>query len=217
MTSNFLQPAKRCSLLRRRLGTTFQQFSEHWAGPHAAIALKMPGISRYTQNRVSEVLWQTGDSFACDGVVELEFTDAGAMAKAGEGDAVRTLLPQDEERFLDAITLCRVPGGAPQIRPGMSKVILTGCFSERGDVSSLRDLLQSSGTRSSTVDLVLETFHRSRLGFEADAPQVFATGWFDNVAAMRTAFSESSIWLHEAPPLFRRATAWNIDPLKIVG
>lgn len=217
MTSKFLQPVKRCSLLRRRLDTTFQQFSEHWAGPHASIARTIPGISGYTQNRVSEVLWQTGEPFACDGVVELEFTDAGAMAKAGEGDAVRTLLPQDEERFLDAITLCRVPGGAPQIQPGMSKVILAGCFSERGDLSSLKDLLQSSGSRSSTADPVLETFHRSRLGFEADAPQVFATAWFDNVVAMRTAFSESSVWLYEAPLLFRRATAWNIDPLKIVG
>src|SRR4051812_46215206 len=102
-------PAKRCCLLRRRRDLSFETFREYWAGPHAAIARTMPGIARYTQNRVAEQLWErhTGSmAFECDGIVELEFRDEKAMAEANASDEARRLLPEDELRFLDAITLC---------------------------------------------------------------------------------------------------------------
>ncbi|MDM0085385.1 EthD domain-containing protein [Variovorax sp. J31P179] len=216
-TSPSGEAAKRCSLLRRRRDWTFERFANHWAGPHAAIALTMPGIARYTQNRVSEELWVRGERFDCDGIVELEFRDEQSMAEAGKGEAVRTLLPEDEERFLDGITLCRVQGGARQMWPGMTKAMLAGCLSKDRDFEALEAALVASGCVQWSIDYVSATFHRQRLAYEDDPPQVFANLWFEDGSNLSAAFSDGSKWGRMAGQVLRRGTVWRTDPLQIVG
>lgn len=212
-------PAKRCTLLRRRRDWTWPAFAEHWAGPHAAIALTMPGIARYTQNRVGQSLWIVAGAvgFDCDGIVELEFQSPQAMVEAAASAAVRTLLPEDEERFLDGITLCSVPGGARQVWHGMEKVMLALCLvSPYGQVNLVR-LLESSGCVAYSIDPVRSVMHRPRLAFESDPPEFSATLWFPVGRAGQEAFSPDAPWSRRANKLLRRATAWQVQPLAVVG
>lgn len=213
------QSAKRCSLLQRRHDWSSQKFADHWAGPHAAIALTMSGIENYTQNRVAETVWarKNGQGFSCDGIVELEFRDAQAMSEAGGTEAVRRLLPEDEERFLDGITLCRVPGGARQVWPGMTKVMLAACLADGTQDEDLTEFLRSTKCVEFSVDRVSEVFHRERLRFESDPPQVFANLWFESGRDAKAAFANDSPWAQAATKVIRRGTAWRIDPLPIVA
>ena len=52
---------KRMTLLAKKEGLSTSDFRNYWAGPHAALALGMDGISKYTHNRVDKVLWTTED------------------------------------------------------------------------------------------------------------------------------------------------------------
>ena len=174
--------AKRCCLLRRRRDLSVAAFRDHWAGPHAAIARTLPGIARYTQNRVAKQLWErhaVAPAFGCDGIVELEFRDEKAMAEANASDAARRFLPEDELRFLDAITLCVAPAGARQTWPGKVKLMLAGRLQDGVPDGALQDALGTSGCVEYSVDRVSATFHREDLGWEAEPPHVFSTLWFD--------------------------------------
>jgi hypothetical protein len=212
--------AKRCSLLRRRRDLTVDAFRDHWAGPHAAIARTMPGIARYTQNRIAEQLWaQHGavPAFECDGIVELEFRDQRAMAEANASDAVRHLLPEDELRFLDGITLCAVPAGSRQTWPGMVKVMMAARLLDGIPADRLGDVLGTSGCIEQSVDPVSATFHRERLGHETQPPQFFATLWFDPRHELGATFAAESPWRRAAAACIGRGTVWRCDPLAIVG
>jgi hypothetical protein len=214
-----LLPAKRCTLLRRRKDWTWRAFAEYWAGPHAAIALTMPGIARYTQNRVSKSLWTTTGTagFDCDGIVELEFQSPQAMDEATASAAVRTLLPEDEERFLEGITLCSVPGGARQVWPGMDKIMLALCLVSPNEQRNLLRLLELSGCVAYSIDPVHSVMHRPRLSYELDPPEFFLTLWFPAGRAGEEAFSPDAPWSQRANKVLRRATAWQVQPLTVVG
>jgi len=212
---------KRISLLRRRQDMTVDAFRAHWAGPHADIAREVPGIARYTQNRVKEVLWVTPHDhgeYLCDGLVELEFLDAHAMQLAGETVAVKALLPEDEMRFLQGITLCRTTKGARHLWPGMHKVMLAirweavGC---RG--LSLDAWIQATGCLEYSVETVASAFHRAQLVHEPLAPHMFATLWFDHLASARRAMAPQTSWSMSARAAMSKATAWLVDPLPIMG
>lgn len=72
-------------------------------------------MARYTQNRINKNLWTTDPdelTYACDGIVELEFVSELAMTSASSSDAVKERLPEEELRFLHGITLAEVPAGA---------------------------------------------------------------------------------------------------------
>ncbi len=212
---------KRCSLLKRRQDLSVQSFRDHWAGPHAVIARAMPGISRYTQNRILECLWTRQPSFetsSCDGIVELEFRDEPSLLEANESDAVRRLLPEDEPRFLSGITLCRVPVGARQTWQGMSKVMLVARLTDPNGspVEKMEALLLASGCVESSVDVVADAFHRSHLAYESDPPEIFATLWFDPRSDLQKAFGEHSAWHKAAAKCLIRGAAWLCDPLAIV-
>jgi uncharacterized protein (TIGR02118 family) len=211
---------KRCSLLRRRHDLSVEAFREHWAGPHATIACAMPGISRYTQNRVIERLWASEpEAYDCDGLVELEFRDEQALREANESEAVRKLLPEDEPRFVDAITLCRVPAGALQIWPERSKVMLAARLRDgtENGAERLQDLLVSSGCLASSIDVVADVFHRTGLLHESVPPQVLVTLWFDPRDDLREIFAERSPWAMCASSRLERGAAWLCDPLSVVS
>ena len=219
-TRSEMPPTKRCSLLRRRRSLTHDAFRAHWAGPHADIARLMPGIARYTQNRIADRLWSLPvPAFDCDGIVELEFRDARAMSEANASDAVQRLLPEDEPRFVDAITLCRVPAGACQTRAGRTKAMLAARLSDSsaGSLDALREAVQASGCIECSIDPVQGSFHRQQLSHEAEPPHAFATLWFEPQADLRAAFAEGSGWDRAARACIVRGTVWHIDALPIIG
>ncbi len=212
--------AKRSSLLRRRANLPVEAFRAHWAGPHADIARGVVGIARYTQNRVDATLWTaSGGGFACDGIVELEFRDAQVMAEAGHSEAVQRLFPEDEPRFLDAITLCRVPAGARQTWPGMVKAMLAVRLDDDAAVAggALREALQATGRVECSVDPVLGSFHRQQLGHEAEPPHAFATLWFEAAHDLAGVFGPGSGWARAARSCIVRGSVWRCDALPIVG
>jgi hypothetical protein len=181
----------------------------------------MPGIARYTQNRVSEGLWNHSESkyaFECDGIVELEFRDEQSMVEANASETVRTLLPQDELNFLAAITLCRVPIGARQTWDGKVKAMLAGKLARASSLTRLHEFLGGIEPRPAefSIDLVLGASHREELDFERDPPNVFATLWFDPHHSLKTIFGPTSHWSKMAPSFISRGTLWRCDTLAIV-
>lgn len=212
---------KRTSLLQRRRDRSVEAFREHWAGPHAAIACTMPGIAGYTQNRLSERLWPPADSalgYDADGIVELEFRNEQLLAEANASEAVRALLPEDEPRFLEGITLCRVPVGARQVWPSMTKVMLAACLV--GGASRALDALEQAITLTNAIEASIEpvsaTFHRVHLRHEAVPPDVFATLWFPHAVDLRPVFAAGSSWAAAAARCIERGALWRGDPLVIV-
>ncbi|CAG9274260.1 hypothetical protein C7402_102561 [Paraburkholderia unamae] len=180
----------------------------------------MPGIAAYTQNRVDARLWSypSEAAYECDGIVELEFEHEAAMAAAGETAVVREWLPADELKFLDGITLCRVEDGARQIRPGLLKVMIAAKLLDESE-SAIRRLQESLGLAGCvewSTERVETTAHRESLGFEGDPPSVFASLWFAGEGDASRAFASGN-WLKALESAVRRATAWQMDPLKIVG
>ena len=221
MAPPWSQVGKRCSLLQRRADMGPEAFRAHWAQPHAEIARRVPGIRRYTQNRVERTLWADGGGhapYACDGIVELEFLSEPAMAEANASAAVLQELPADEPHFLRGITLCRVPVGARQTWPGQRKVMLalhhaqgvTGLAARVGEALGALPLLEHS------VDPVHSSFHREALHHEVPAPQLFATLWFAPGADLAALLGPGSAWAAAMSGLGVHGAAWLCDPLPIV-
>ncbi len=88
---------KRISLIRRKQGMTAQEFWEHYTGPHAAIARKMPGVRRIILSRVFGP-----QSSEWDAVGELWFDDAAAVERAFNDPEITALLSKDRPLFLGA-------------------------------------------------------------------------------------------------------------------
>lgn len=220
MSAEIGSKAKRTSLLVRRSDLTMEEFRTHWAGPHAAIATTMPGIACYTQNRVDRVLWiapSDDEPYKADGIVELEFESERAMAEAGKSEAVRRLLPEDEPRFMSAITLCQVPTGAQQIRPGHTKVMVAARLADGKDIMDLFGVLAATNPLQVSVDPVFGAAHRDVLAYEREEPHAFATLWFEPERSLASVFGPESEWQLAATQGLKRGTAWLIDPLPIVS
>lgn len=209
---------KRTSLLRRRPDWTPEAFRAHWAGPHADIACSIPGIARYTQNRTIDCLWRTSPTaYECDGLVELEFQSETALLAANTHVAVKQLLPEDELRFLQAITLCRVPQGAQQVWPGFAKVMLAARWqAPSAALSSWSHWLHELDCITWSVEEVSSTLHRPQLQHESEPPQLFANLWCESERAARRAFEQPSGWRAHAPQYLAQASAWLVDPLAII-
>jgi hypothetical protein len=220
MNSTKHSTAKRSSLLRRRSTLTTEAFRAHWAGPHAAIATRLPGIKAYTQNRVDARLWRYPQEagYECDGIVELEFESEAAMEAASDVAEVKRLLPEDERILFDAITLCRVEDGAPQIREHRLKVMMAVKLPDQSEraLGLFKESLSAAGCMEWSTERVETAAHRESLGFESDPPSLFATLWFAGEQEAVRAFG-SGAWLTALERSVKRATAWKIDPLKIVG
>ncbi|MBK7458122.1 MAG: EthD domain-containing protein [Betaproteobacteria bacterium] len=221
--SNTSSPSaiKRTSLLRRRAGLSVEAFRQHWAGPHAAIAVTMGGLAQYTQNRVVRTLWNHPVAgYACDGIVELEFVDPQVMRQSASSAAVQTLLPADELRFMGAITLCRVPGGARQTHASRAKVMLAARLIDAASTEAsgrLGRLLADSGCLDWSIEAVQRVFHRDALEYEKEPPHAFASLWFEPTQDIEPVFTAVSQWSRAALGVIERGSAWLCDPLAIVG
>jgi uncharacterized protein (TIGR02118 family) len=89
---------KRISLARRRQGMSMQEFAEHWLGPHAEIARRIPGLRGYVINLI-----QDPEMADWDGIAETWF-DTREDAIAGfASEPVRTELAADRPLFLDEV------------------------------------------------------------------------------------------------------------------
>jgi len=92
---------KLITLLKRKPGTTREEFSKYWLHPHGDIILKtLPGVRKYVQNPAVII----GDrEYEYDGVAEGWFDDIDSLRNAlrvmrsEKGDVIR----EDEEKFLD--------------------------------------------------------------------------------------------------------------------
>jgi len=96
---------KSLSLLVRKDGMTHEQFMKHWVEVHAPLALKVPGIRRYVQSHIVDGRRRPDIldiGVAIDGVAELWYDDAEAMARAG-GSPEMTALHADGALFIGRI------------------------------------------------------------------------------------------------------------------
>jgi len=85
---------KSLSLLVRKDGMTHEQFMKHWVEVHAPLALKVPGIRRYVQSHIVDVRRRPDIpdlGAAVDGVAELWYDDAEAMARAVASPEMKAL------------------------------------------------------------------------------------------------------------------------------
>ena len=77
------------TLLKRKSGTTLEEFSKHWLDPHAKLVLQaFPQTKRYVQNPFTIAAGQKEPSY--DGIAEAWFDDmaswhAAAKFSMGEG------------------------------------------------------------------------------------------------------------------------------------
>lgn len=211
---------KRMTLLARKDGLSTADFRNYWAGPHAALALGMDGISKYTHNRVDKILWTSkdGPSFSIDGIVELYFRDEDAMREAQASNIGRRHIPADEPNFLKGWTLCIVDaeGDEASAHDRPVKVIvpfLLGTSSREGFGHALTQYAREASLRFS-MNWTVSTARRERLWFEPLPPDGFAVLWFASVASAHDALDEGAICSLLATHL-AGATAYLINELAV--
>lgn len=211
---------KRMTLLAKKEGLSTSDFRSYWAGPHAALALGMNGISKYTHNRVDKVLWTTDDppSFSIDGIVELFFRDEEAMREAQASTVGRRHIPADEPNFLKGWTLCIVDtrGDGTVSRDHPVKVIvpfLLGTSSRERFADAIVEHASETGLRL-VLNWTVSTARRERLWSEPSPPDGFAVLWFDSVAAAHDAFDQEAICSLLAAHL-ANATAYLVNELSV--
>lgn len=211
---------KRMTLLSRKEGLSTADFRNYWAGPHAALALGMEGISKYTHNRVDKILWNSHDEPASsiDGIVELCFRDEDAMREAQASSIGRRHIPADELNFLKGWTLCIVNTEGDETRDHRCPVkvivpFLLGSSSSQEFGHALSDHAREAGLRLS-MNWTVSTARRERLWSEPSPPDGFAVIWFDGVAAAHDAFDEGAICSLLAF-YSSRATAYLVDELLV--
>lgn len=208
------------TLLAKKDGLSTADFRNYWAGPHAALALGMEGISKYTHNRVDKVLWATGDApgFEVDGIVELCFLDDEAM-RAAQGSSIGLRhIPSDEPNFLKGWTLCIVDtegddgGGAAST----VKVIVPFLLEERSKDtvgSAVKRYASETGSKCA-LNWTASTARRERLWSEPSPPDGLLVLWFASVASAHDAFDQGAL-CSTLSAHFRQATAYLIDELAI--
>ena len=89
---------KMITLLKRKPGTSREEFSGYWLHPHGDIIMRtVPGIKKYIQN---PAIIREDREYVYDGVAEGWFDDMDVLRKALkvlQGDIIK----EDEEKFLD--------------------------------------------------------------------------------------------------------------------
>lgn len=93
----------RMGLLTRRPDVAVEDFRRHWREVHGPLAARLPGLIAYQQNHVVDrrhlAIDHKAGRWTIDGLSELWFDDAGAMAAAIASDAYRAVA-EDSHRFL---------------------------------------------------------------------------------------------------------------------
>lgn len=82
------------SLLVRRPEFSHEDFVRHWVETHAPLARDVPGLRRYVQSHIASERTRPDIpalDVAVDGIAELWFDDADAMARAAESAEMKRL------------------------------------------------------------------------------------------------------------------------------
>lgn len=185
---------KRMTLLAKKEGLSTSDFRQYWAGPHAALALGMEGISKYTHNRVDKVLWSSDAAprFTVDGIVELYFSDEESMRRAQASSVGQRHIPMDEPLFLKGWTLCIVETEDKEVSKSENLVKVIVPFLQ-GD-GSAEELGIALARHADFMQLryafnwTISTAKRERLWSEPTPPDGFAVFWFDSVASAHETF-----------------------------
>jgi uncharacterized protein (TIGR02118 family) len=85
---------KSVSLLTRKDGLTHEEFMQHWVEVHAPLAHAVPGVRRYVQSHIKGERTRPDiptTEVAVDGIAELWFDDAEAMARSNASPEARRL------------------------------------------------------------------------------------------------------------------------------
>jgi uncharacterized protein (TIGR02118 family) len=85
---------KSISLLTRRPELSHEEFVRHWVEIHAPLAHAVPGVRRYVQNHIRTERTRPDiptTAVAVDGVAELWYDDAEAMARANASPEAKRL------------------------------------------------------------------------------------------------------------------------------
>jgi hypothetical protein len=210
---------KRMTLLAKKEGLSTSDFRSYWAGPHAALALGMDGISKYTHNRVDKLLWATGDkpAFNVDGIVELFFASGEAMRLAQASAVGQKFIPEDEPIFLKGWTLCVVETDGEEPAERAVKVIVPFQVSLQARERLWTDLSRIArdlGTKA-TLNWTVSTSRRERLWAEPKPPAGFICVWFESVAKAHEAFEPASEFRRFVERQVDDAAAYLIDVLPI--
>ncbi|MDR6858622.1 EthD domain-containing protein [Variovorax guangxiensis] len=210
---------KRMTLLAKREGLSTADFRNYWAGPHAALALGMDGITKYTHNRVDKALWNMGSEpiFDVDGIVELFFADAEAMRAAQASTVGQKYIPADEPLFLKGWTLCVVETNGAEPSAPAAKVLVPFHAQPSAREEFWRDLQQVAGSMHSTIALnwTISTARRERLWAEPAPPTGLVSIWLPSVAEAHAAFEPSSRLRAAIEHHCLHAVAYLIDQLRI--
>ena len=166
---------KRIALLRRRADLSLEQFDAHWAGPHAPLIRRLPGLQRYVQNHVVATADDT-----IDGVVEVWFDDAAVASPEAHFSSEQA---EDELRFLSGLSAFVVDDTSDYDPPAKVWAILrertAGAAARAAD--DLRAAVPASDIRVNRRLTDVPAMSRPALAFENPLPDVLLTACFDSV------------------------------------
>ncbi len=211
---------KRMTLLAKRENMTTSAFREHWAGNHSQLALSLPGVCKYTQNRLDKILMTHPESgaFQADGIVELFFTDAISMKKAQASETGAIEIPNDELYFLKGWSLSIVETSDPHDHPG-TKVMVPLALKDNGDIEGAKTILAVAARHSTAIQPSFNTvmsFHsRPRLWSEPVSAHIIMVVWFESFEQAQNAFEIDSKLRQAITTISARASAYLCDPLTI--
>jgi uncharacterized protein (TIGR02118 family) len=212
------------ALIPRRVDISERQFHDHWAGPHAQLALRITTLRRYVQShRVAPKLDGLPEP-PYDGIAEVWFDDAEAAASMGEDPNYVDHAHADEPNFIDTEQLSFIAteeqvlrAGSPPAKDagGIKAMILLA----RIDPLSPRDLAQR--LQGLGEDLVALLPGAQRIVIAVTVPESYADGaeptfdavlelWFDD----RDAFEEA--WRSSGESLLGRLDSV-ADPFRSCG
>ncbi|MBO9112675.1 EthD domain-containing protein [Rhizobium sp. AB2/73] len=208
------------TLLAKKDNLSLDAFRNHWAGDHAQLALSLPGVCKYTQNRAIEVLmtYPQNRGFTADGIVELFFTDEDAMMSAQASEIGAIKIPEDELQFLRGWSLNIVETSDPHDHFG-SKVMVPITLRDRDAAEAARAALASAASEASatqiSINTVTSSHSRPRLWSEPVAPHNILVLWFNSAEQARAAFETNSDLYHVITEVSRQASAYLCDPLVV--
>jgi len=181
---------KRITYLRRRDDRDIRSFRNHWSGPHARIAVDLPGVQAYRQNHIVEQ-WLRGGR-RIDGIVELWFRD-DESANAGFASGVADRLAEDEPRFLSGLVGSAVSGDLPHAASAVKVWLLLRKEQPGPDLrtwaTQLADQTHAVVVTVDTREVSSPLLTRGRLEADSDVPiAAVALGYRDleSVHAIRS-------------------------------
>lgn len=93
---------RRITLIEPKRGMPLADFHAHWSGPHAEIAVNLPGLTWYVQNHVVRPLSDaTGRWADIHGIAEIAFKDPRGIFDTIDKWSRVDELREDEDRFID--------------------------------------------------------------------------------------------------------------------